>query len=581
MILKALYDYYYRCIDNDPNSLPIYGTMNAQISFIIVIDKEGNYVGLEDSRLENGKGKTYVLPIGVHTNAITPFLFWDNCQYALDYSIANKPLSESDAIDPKKKQKWEKTLAMAHKKHEAFVAKCLNIANETQDESFIAVSKFYAKNQLTNLMASKDWELIKANPTANVSFRILGETRLVANSPKLIKYVETDSTENGICLITGKKGSIIRKATPTPIVGCNASASLVSFQEDSGYDSYGKEKAYNAPILVDAEFAFSTALKRLKEPDSRNKFTINDRLYIYFSSEKNAESEQMEDFLYSIFGRNDDPNSNLESVRRKVRSIFNGKNIISDNTYFYIIGIAPNLGREAIVYYSEIPLFKFAEKLDRHFEDMNICVSKWEKPYYGLFEILRSVVLKGDVRKNCPPNLPDAIVKSIFEGFPYPYTLFSLAIRRIRAEQDVAPYGNPCRMAIIKAYLNRLNDNNKKLEVMLDKENTNPGYLCGRLFAVLENLQYAANGQDSIRSSYMNAASSTPSAVFSTVLKLSNTHYGKLAKDKKGLAIFFDKQKEEILHLLSDFPDTLELQDQGRFFIGYYHQKNYKENNQE
>ena len=350
MILKALYDYYYRCIDNDPNSLPIYGTMNAQISFIIVIDKEGNYVGLEDSRQENGKGKTYVLPIGVHTNAITPFLFWDNCQYALDYSIANKPLSESDAIDPKKIQKWEKTLAMAHKKHEAFVAKCLNIANETQDESFIAVSKFYAKNQLTNLMASKDWELIKANPTANVSFRILGETRLVANSPKLIKYVETDSTENGICLITGKKGSIIRKATPTPIVGCNASASLVSFQEDSGYDSYGKEKAYNAPILVDAEFAFSTALKRLKEPDSRNKFTINDRLYIYFSSEKNAESEQMEDFLYSIFGRNDDPNSNLESVRRKVRSIFNGKNIISDNTYFYIIGIAPNLGSNSLLF---------------------------------------------------------------------------------------------------------------------------------------------------------------------------------------------------------------------------------------
>ena len=50
---------------------------------------------------------------------------------------------------------------------------------------------------------------------------------------------------------------------------------------------------------------------------------------------------------------------------------------------------------------------------------------------------------------------------------------------------------------------------------MLDKENQNQGYLCGRLFAVLENLQYAANKQDSIRSSYMNAASSTPSTVFS------------------------------------------------------------------
>ena len=112
---------------------------------------------------------------------------------------------------------------------------------------------------------------------------------------------------------------------------------------------------------------------------------------------------------------------------------------------------------------------------------------------------------------------------------------------------------------------------------MLDKDNTNQGYLCGRLFAVLENLQYAANKQDSIRSGYMNAASSTPSAVYPTILKLSNSHYCKLAKDKKGLANFFDNQKGEILGMIQDFPDTLDLNDQGRFFLGYYHQKNHKE----
>mgnify|MGYP003025637146 FL=1 len=103
--------------------------------------------------------------------------------------------------------------------------------------------------------------------------------------------------------------------------------------------------------------------------------------------------------------------------------------------------------------------------------------------------------------------------------------------------------------------------------------------LCGRLFAVLENLQYAANKQDSIRSGYMNAASSTPSIVFPTILKLSNSHYSKLAKDKKGLAIFFDNQKKEIMDMIQRFPDTLNLNDQGRFFLGYYHQKNYQENN--
>ena len=113
---------------------------------------------------------------------------------------------------------------------------------------------------------------------------------------------------------------------------------------------------------------------------------------------------------------------------------------------------------------------------------------------------------------------------------------------------------------------------------MLDKENNNQGYLCGRLFAVLENLQYAANQQDSIRTNYMNSASSTPATVFSTILKLSNNHYSKLAKEKKGLANFYDNQKKEIMDLIQDFPSTLSLNDQGRFFLGYYHQKNNKEN---
>ena len=77
----------------------------------------------------------------------------------------------------------------------------------------------------------------------------------------------------------------------------------------------------------------------------------------------------------------------------------------------------------------------------------------------------------------------------------------------------------------------------------------------------------------------MNAASSTPASVFPTILKLSNSHYSKLAKDKKGLAVFFDNKKKEIMAMIQDFPNALNLGDQGRFFLGYYHQKNDKEIN--
>ena len=151
-------------------------------------------------------------------------------------------------------------------------------------------------------------------------------------------------------------------------------------------------------------------------------------------------------------------------------------------------------------------------------------------------------------------------------------SLYQSCIRRIRAEQEVTPYRNHVRVAILKAYLNRLKDDNKKIEVMLDKNNSNVGYLCGRLFAVLDKVQYDANNISSIKERYLNSASATPSAVFPTILNLSSYHMEKLSQ---GSQIFYEKIKQDIMGMMSadGFPAHLDLQDQGRFFIGYYHQR--------
>ena len=107
---------------------------------------------------------------------------------------------------------------------------------------------------------------------------------------------------------------------------------------------------------------------------------------------------------------------------------------------------------------------------------------------------------------------------------------------------------------------------------MLDKENQNQGYLCGRLFAVLDKMQEEANRTSGVRERYMNSASATPAAVFATLLNLSVHHAEKLATGRK---IYFEKLKQEIIEKLSSdgFPSHLDLQDQGRFFVGYYHQR--------
>lgn len=570
MILRALYDYYNRKQTYEPDSLPSYGLMDAAISFIIVIKEDGSFVRIEETRDEKGKGIVRRVPKGTHTNAETPRLFWDNCQYAIDYSSENKNLSEDDL----KKPNWLNSAA--HKKHLAFIKRCQDVARCSHDKDLEAVVLFYSSEQLKHLKDDSYWKELEKNPEVNVTFMIQGATSTIAENPILLNYIEKDSDQQGVCLITGKRTDIVRKSTPTPVRGCKNSASLVSFQKDSGYDSYGKTQAYNAPISIEAEFAYAAAFNKMKQKGSHNNFTIADRIYLFWSSSNNAASLAIEESVFSMFGISDNPDAKTENIKRAFMSVFNGKYPSRSNDTFFVAGIAPNAGREAIVYYEEVQLRVFAKKVLQHFVDMDIVKSnKVAYVNIGVYEILRAVVLNGDITKNCPSNLIDAVVKSIFQGLPYPESLYQACIRRIRAESstEIPLSTQTMRAAIIKAYLNRLNNNyNKKLDIMLDKENKNQGYLCGRLFAVLDKIQEDANSVHTIRERYMNSASATPATVFATILNLSAHHLEKMNKSSQ---IHYEKLKQEIISKLDaeGFPTHLDLQDQGRFFVGYYHQR--------
>ena len=107
---------------------------------------------------------------------------------------------------------------------------------------------------------------------------------------------------------------------------------------------------------------------------------------------------------------------------------------------------------------------------------------------------------------------------------------------------------------------------------MLDPTHASPAYRMGRLFAALEKIQEEASPGISatIRDRYYGAASSTPVAVFTTLLRLKNAHLKKLAT---GRGVWFEKLLADILAGVSDFPRQLPLPDQGLFALGYYHQR--------
>ena len=304
---------------------------------------------------------------------------------------------------------------------------------------------------------------------------------------------------------------------------------------------------------------------------SHNRFDVGDRTFLFWASNTKQESKEVEEGFFSLLNNtnDDDPNKNIAKVKEILKSIWSGMKPTSSDDRFYILGLAQNKARIAVVYWNECSLKDFAGKILQHFDDMEIIDGRKEKkPYAGIYSMLSAVTLGGKSR-DVQPNLPEAVLKSIVQGLPYPFPLYSSCLRRICAEQGATTIA---RTAIIKAYLNRLNSNNNKLKTMLDKENTNQGYLCGRLFAVLDKIQEDANHINSIRERYMNAASTTPSSVFATILNLSSHHAEKL---NEGSKVFYEKLKQEIIgNMASDgFPAHLDLQDQGRFFVGYYQQR--------
>lgn len=565
MILHALYDYYQSHIDE----LPLFGTELKEMGFIIVIDREGRFVRIEDQRKAGGKSANQFLvkkSIGRSGTTPRPNHLYDNAEYALGL---NKDCTDIEQLPE------------TNRKYEAFADNVHKLTIDCPDETdLLILDRFLSRDRKENLEKMQMdplWPNVLKSLTKKYgvfSFRIDGDRQILAEKQNLIRCGVSDestagSNEFSVCLVTGSQCQPITTSTATMIPGGKSNGKLVTFQVNSGYDSYGKKQGENAPVCESAEFAYSTALIHLLRRDSPNKFTIGDRTFVFWATGNNEVDQEMEAAFADLFSfePTNETADNPHKISNVFRAVSSGMRPTADTQRFRILGMAPNSARIAVNFWEDISVRDFASNIISHFNDFEVVdTRKQPKPYAGLRNILSSVTRDGKASEAIP-NLAPAVARSIFKGLHYPETLFTACLRRIRAEYNVTTG----RAAIIKGYLARLNDNQTKPTIMLDTANTNTAYLCGRLFAVIERLQNAANGITTVRERYLNSASSTPAVVFPTLLNLSNHHSDKL---DGGLAHYYDCLKSEIFNGLpaDGFPSQLSLPDQGRFFIGYYHQ---------
>ncbi len=581
MILRELNELYKRLKETGDKKelIPSIGESVQKFSFKVVIRQNGDFVRVEDIRESHNKKliprNCLVLgeakPSG---QGINPCFLWDNSAYMLGFSLDEKKQTVGD-------------LERTKKSFEEFRKKHLEFREKINSPNFDAVCKFLENWSENSLLEERTKEYVDKYEN-NGYFEIL-ESNFPVHDDEQIKgwwgkegqYLWQGDVNNveSMCLVSGEVGRIATLHNP-PIKGVlnaqSAGAKLVSFNCES-FNSYGKKQSVNSPVLEEVAFGYCNALNYLlRREESRTR--IGDATVVYWTDAPKQDADEMEFFL----GASLDP-SKLDAqdsvlgqrVREYLTRISKGMSIgdqlkMSDVRY-HILGLSPNAARLSVRFYKQGPLAEFVENIRRHFSDLSL-QKRGEKikdpDFISPYKILRETVRAAD---DISPLWAGALMNSILFNQRYPDSIASAIFMRFCVENNEHKI-NYVRCAFIKAWLTR-KSSKYQLKPMLDEENTQVGYVLGRLFSLLYDTQ-TDHGKNklnrTILDAYYGSASTTPAVVFPRLLNLYRHHINKLSSE--GLKVIREKQVQNVMEKLEKFPSRLSMEQQGLFALGFYHQ---------
>lgn len=590
-VLQSLYARYERLAAR--GALPREGYSTERIGFAVVLSADGEPVEALDLRTKT-KNRYENTPLVVpqsspRTIAPKSFFLWDNSKYVFGLGIdkAAKAPTETQAQHAAFKEFHGKALAGA------------------DDAGLRALSRFIDGWTLARFAAPP---FTPDMLEANIVFMLEGDVdeshdpRFLHDRPAARRIWERLTADNpgveGLCLVTGERAPVARLHGKIKSRGWQTTGtSIVSFEQES-FRSYGKERGANAPVSQTAAFGYVTALNAMLAGKD-NRLQIADSTMVFWADIGDAaveaafrdmldpsladeDPEEVKDLI-----RSDGDAARTQAQRDALLNVAQGRAVENfaaaplEDTRFYVLGLSPNMARLSVRFWLESTYGDIKRCIEQHFKDTLINPWPWKTKQPSLKILLAETALLRDF-KNIQANLAGETMRAVLTGGRYPKTLLSSVIVRMRADQEITGRRAAiCRACIVRdlRLKNQLPaDKKEDYLVSLDREEKTPGYLLGRLFAVLESAQYAALGKinATIRDRYYGAASATPAAVFPLLLRTSAHHIAALRKEKKGGWV--DKEIEEILGTLEnpEFPRSLSIEQQGRFAIGYYHQRAYR-----
>lgn len=568
MILQALHRYYHRMQSEGLANVAREGFQKQAIPFVIMLDHNGHFVGLVDTRTVEGKAKNarvFTVPKAVkRASGVAANLLWDVPAYVL-----GRP--KPDAT--KNPSKLAQRAVEQQKSFAALIEE--RLAPALGDVGVNAVKLFLDRGDFSAVFEHPGWQEVEQSG-AILSFQLEGDTCLVCERPAVVAVLSSGGQSNDVpqqpCLITGELDEPARLHTAIKgVYGAQTSgANIVSFNLPA-FTSYGKQQSFNAPVGRCAEFAYTTALNHLLSKGSSQRLQVGDASTVFWAEKQH----DIEGVFADLFG--EPPKGEPEQDYKQLVATFRAAEAgappqLDPNTRFFVLGLTPNAARISVRFWYAGSVGEVAGNLEQHFDDIGMTHPSKQPRHLSLFRLLVATAPQQKA-ENIIPNLGGEFIRSILNGTPYPQSLLSAAIRRCRAEHEIT---YP-RAALIKAVLTResryYHKPDKEIGMSLDTSINFVGYRLGRLFAVLEKIQEEASPgiNATIRDRFYGSASATPVAAFPHLMKLKNHHLAKL--ENRGRVVNLERIIGEIMDGLIEFPAHLSLADQGRFAVGYYHQR--------
>jgi CRISPR-associated protein Csd1 len=542
MLLQKLVDYSRRQ-EYRPS---LYG--EGPVHYIVNLDGDGRFQSMIDiadpSNRRTRRGQIRLVPQIQRSSGIRPLLLADKADYTLGYTVEGK---DSDR---------------AQRCHQAYVELVERCAAETEERDVAAVLSFLRDDPLGQVNPDETFD-----PSGIITFAV--DNRVVVDRPAVQAFwasanaVSGEGTQTMQCLVCGNHRPALErlqgkvKGLPG---GQTAGTSIVSANEDA-FLSYGQRASLISPTCAECGEGFTRGINALLASE-QTRFISGNGAFVFWTRDASD---------FDLFASIDAPEP--DRVLALLESVHKGRWTTVDDAPFYALSLSASGGRAVVRDWMDTTVGHAKQRLARWFESQRII--RWSEEnnrYYGLRALAFATVRE-------PRDLPVTTLRTLFHaaftGNPVPWDILYQAVRRNRAEQTVT---RP-RAALIKlTLLSHQADHEEDYMVQLDTDNTDPAYLCGRLLAVLEEVQRAAmpGVNATIVDRFYGTASTAPQSVFSRLLKGAQAHLSKLARDNRAAHGALQSRLEDVLSRIDakdNFPRTMNLEQQGLFSLGYYHQR--------